>query len=387
MIRDRLRRWRLNDKNRRGAANQRRKTLQLANNRSNDKNPSSRHATVYHSSLRPTMPNHGNLQNVLHTSKEILILQRTLKGILDWQQHLQEPLLDQDYSYDNTCNFVYLVLDMEKCLYVSSMNPFSRGKITTQLQSTSAKFKSRVRDICTPLAILRSVEILSGFAYNRNYNPWYHQTSRFLVDTAAEAFQDSHPSLLLLHLLFSGPTASQLAMLCELGSDIMQRFYGEAEAFWFRVAIHIVVSSAGLDAAIGFHADELCATTETDARRWYEVAKLYQSMGQYEKSEDAVRRCMAQLEVEGDANGSKLIAALQFLAGVQSKQNDLAGQELTLQEILEVTLARDWDELHTSQLSVDALEAVSDLEVFYARHGLNEQRDALHLEYPSAFEL
>lgn len=105
---------------------------------------------IYRSSPQPTTPNHGNIQNVLYTPKETLVLRRTLKGILDWQEHLEDPLLDQDYSYDNTRTFVDLVFDMEKCLYVSYMDPFSCGKITPQLQSKSAKFQSRIRNICTP---------------------------------------------------------------------------------------------------------------------------------------------------------------------------------------------------------------------------------------------
>lgn len=183
---------------------------------------------------------------------------------------------------------------------------------------------------------------------------------------------------------------SQLAMLCEVGSDIIQRFTAKRKPFdRFRIAVHMATSRLGLQAKIEFHADELCATTAASSRRHCEVAMLYESMGQHEKSEDAVRRCIAKLEVEGDAYGSRLIAALQLLTGVRSKQNDFAGQgiTITLQGILEVILAKDWDELHTSQLSVDASEAISDLEVFYAHHGLHEQRDGVHLEYPSAFGL
>ena len=78
---------------------------------------------------------------------------------------------------------------------------------------------------------------------------------------------------------------------------------------------------------------------------------------------------------------------MKLLYAVQHGQNDFVGEEITLQKILKTTLARDRRELHASEFSVDALDAISRLDEFYANHSLSEQRDALHLEYPSVFEL
>jgi hypothetical protein len=377
----------MNDKNRRGAGNLKRRTLHSADNEDKASKPGSRHNNIGRNSARSSTLDHENVHNLLQTPKEMLVLQRTLKGVLDWQRHTKDLTIRPDQSFDDSCTFGNLVSTMDQCLYVCCLNPFSCEKIMTQLGKTSAKLQSRIGVICTPLAILDAIEVLSNLTLYRNGNQWYQETSRFLVNTAVEAFADSHPSLLLLHLLFSEPTPSQLAMVREVGSDIMQRFYGEAEASWFRVAIHIFAFRMGLGATFESHANALCATTTTDPKRLYGVARLYRSMGQYEKSGGAVRRCLAQIEDEGDGDSSTSIDALHLLASVQSKQNDSAGEEKTLQKLLKFTLARDRRELSISQFSMDALEAISGLEAFYADRGLIEQRDALHLEYPGAFEL
>ena len=94
-----------------------------------------------------------------------------------------------------------------------------------------------------------------------------------------------------------------------------------------------------------------------------------------------------QIEDEGDGDSLTLIAALRCLAFVQYQQNDFVGEEISLQKTLKAILARDRRESHTPQLSIDALATISDLDALYADHNLNEQRDALYLEYPSAFEL
>jgi hypothetical protein len=389
MLRDRLRQWGMNDKNRRSTANSRRRALQPANNRSNHQKFGSCHTPIYCSSPQQITPNHGNLQNVLHTPKEMLVVQRTLKGILDWQHHLDDSMVDPNHSLDNTRIFGNLVNDMAICLYVSLVNPFSCGKITPQLRTMSAKLQSCIGVMCTPPAILRSIGVLSTFMRHRNVNQWYHETSRFLVNTAVEAFPDSHPSLLLLHLLFSDPTLPQLAMVYEVGSSIMQRLYGETEAFSFCIGMHFVVSRMGLDATFRSFAELLYASTHVsnDAMRLFNIARLHYSMGWYERCSEAAQRCLAQLEAQNNPHDSGIILTLKVLAESQQLQQDFAGQETSLQRILKIVLARDRRKLRDSQLSLKALDAISRLDDFFASREMHEQRDALRLEYPSAFEL
>lgn len=388
MFRDRLRLWHMN-KNQRSAANRRRRALQLANDRGNNEHPESQNTPVYRSSPQPTMPNRGNLQNVLHTPNETLILQRTLKGILDWQQNLEDPLVDPKHSSGSASTFSNLINNMVRCLCAGNLNPLCRGKLTPQLRSTSAKLQSLIRVICTPLAILRAVGVLSSLVIGPNYDPWYHETSRFLVNAAVEAFPDSHPSLLLLQLLFSEPTPSQLAMVYEAGSSMMQRFRGDEKAFTFCVAMHALVFKMGLGATFRSSANDLCASMRdsNDAARFYKIAKLHLSMGSYDECSAAAQKSLAQLDAEGNKRDLGLINTLWVLANSQQKQQDFTGEESSVRRILDLVLATDRRRLRSSQLSVDALEAISRMDEFYECHQMNEQRDALHLEFPSAFEL
>jgi hypothetical protein len=384
MFRDRLRRWRINDKNRRSAANQRRGVLQLVDNGDKISSPGPHCSTIGRSSSRSATLDHENIHNVLRTPKEMLALQRTLKGILDWHQHAEDTTVDLDHGW----TFFELLKEMYQCLVVSDESPFTCEKVTPHLRKTSAALQSHMI-ICTPLAILISVELLSYFAFRSNSSPWYHETSRFLINAAVQAFPDSHPSILLLRLLFSNLTSSQLVMLYEVGSNVMDQRYGGATTFFFRVRMLSVASTTGLGVAIRSYADALCTATpeETDDFHLLGIARVYRLTGQYEESAEAVRRCLAQTEDEGNGHSVASLEALHFLASLQNAQNDFVGEEITLQKLLTTVLAKDRREIHTSGLSISALRAISMLDGFYARLNLDEQRDALQLEFPSAFEL
>lgn len=377
----------MNDKNRRSAAipRRRRRALQLEGNGDKTSKPGPRYNTVTRKSSRPAMLYQWNIHNLLQTPQETLVLQRTLKGVLDWQQYAEYSTVD----LDNHETLVDLLQIMGRCLLVGDNTPSMCQRTVAHLRTTSAKLRSHMAT-CTPLTILQSVYEISYLTSKRNCSPWYYETSKFLVNAAVEALPDSHPSLLLLCLLFSSITPSQLVMIYEVGSDVMKQCGGEAASFTFRFEMHSAAFKLGLGATMRSYADALCAATRTeatDSARLYDVALLYYLMGQYEKSSDALQRCLAQCEGESDRGSAGLLPALRLLSALQYKQNDFVGEEMTCQKILKTTLVRDRRKLHASQLSIDELEAIWGLETFYAYNNLNEKRDALHLEYPSAFEL
>lgn len=389
MFRDRLRLWRMNNKNRRSSAHQILGSLPSADNGDDISKPGSHYNKIGRNSSRFVMLGHENIHKVLQTPKEMLVLQRTLKGVLDWQQHVEDSEVVLGYSFGNTRTFIKWLRDMDQCLYVNSMNPFSSEKTTSQLGRISAELGSHIGVTCTPLAVLCSVNFLSNFAHKRAHSSWYNETLKFLINAAIEVFPDSHPSLLLLRLLSNRLTASQLVMMYKVGSDVMKQCGGEALSFSLRTAMHSVASRFGLGATIRSYGDALCVSIShaTNTVDLHIIARLYGSLREYEKSADAVRRHLAQIEDKAGGDSPTSIAPLRFLAFVQYKQKDCAGEEATLQKILKITLARDRREVHTSQLTVDALDAISELDAFYVRHDLNEQRDILHLEHPSAFEV
>ena len=389
MFRDRLRQWGMNDKNRRSAARPGRRALRSERNEDRTSRHGPHHDAISRTSSPPGVLYRENIHNLLQTSKETLVLQRTLKGVLDWYQHTEGLMVELDHSQDNTLTFVNLVHDMTQCLYVSCVNPYSCEKTTSKLRGASAELRRHFGVTCTPSAVFFALDALSSLACSQATNQWYYATARFIVNAAVEEFPATHPSLLLILLLFSDFTSSQLVMMYELGWNVIEQCYGKARAFSFRVGMHSAASRMGLDATISSYADALCATTPdtTDPRCLFDIARLCISTGRYKESGVAVRRCLALLENEVDGDCSTLIDALQLLAAVQFSQNDLVGEEETLQRIVKIALARDRRELHTSQLSIDALNAISELDEIYAHHNLDEKRDALRLEFPSAFEL
>lgn len=389
MFRDRLRQWGMNDKNRRSAARPGRRALRSERNEDRTSRHGPHYDAISRTSSPPDVLYRENIHNLLQTSKETLVLQRTLKGVLDWYQHTEGLMVELDHSQDNTLTFVNLIHDMTQCLYVSCVNPYSCEKTTSKLWRASAELRRHFGVTCTPSAVLFALDALSSLACNQATNRWYYETARFIVNAAVEEFPVTHPSLLLIHLLFSEFTPSQLVMMYDLGSNVIEQCYGEARAFSFRVGMYSAASRMGLDAIIRSYDDALCAATPdtTDSRYLFDIARLCFSMGRYEESEVAVRRCLVQLEDEVDGDCSTSIDALQLLAVVQCSQNDFVGEEVTLHNIVKITLVRDRRELHTPQLSIDALDAISELDAFYAYYNINEKRDALRLEYPGAFEL
>ena len=190
-------------------------------------------------------------------------------------------------------------------------------------------------------------------------------------------------------MLFGKLTPTQLVMIDEVGSSVIAQYCGAASTLSFRVDIYSAAARTGLSISTRLYADALRAATSraTSSRSLCDIARLHWLTGLYAESADILRTCLAQIEDEGDGDSLTLIGALQCLSDVQYQQNDFEGEELTLQKILKATLARDRRIFHTPQLSVDALSAIAALHAFYAHFGLNEQRDALHLEYPGAFEL
>ena len=242
---------------------------------------------------------------------------------------------------------------------------------------------------CTPLAVLRSIESLLYLAFRRHSRSWHYQTLtlKFLIRTAAEVLPASHPSLLLLRLLLDGTTSAQLVTVYELGIRVIERCNSRPHAVSFRAGFLVAALDNGLDATFRPYADVFCATAHdmNDDRHQCGIAKLYLAMGRYRESADILRRCLSQLEDEGNEESLDSVNALRILARLQFQQEDLAGQETSLRRILEIVLARHRLE-RQAQFDTDALQAIAYMDMFYQRHRLNQKREALRLDFPKAFE-
>jgi hypothetical protein len=219
MFRDRLRQWGMNDKNHRGNIDRRRKVTQSADNR--DKITAQQDSCQPTASLKPTQPImsvHQNLSSVLCTPKEMRMLHRALKGVLDWQKEFE----DSTYTRDGN-PIGQMLTDIQEALRWNYQKPLTCTKVSRQLQKTGAALQRRMKEPCGLLDIHQFVGALLQLAKRRNYSAWDHSTFTFLSKMAAEALSISHPSLLLFHLLLSEPTPAHLVMIYDVGCSVVHR--------------------------------------------------------------------------------------------------------------------------------------------------------------------
>ena len=161
MLRDRLRLWGLNNKNRHGVTFRRRDTIPTANN--SDKlitRHHSRRLAAYSGIYPRSMASNESVHNILHTPAETLVLDHVLKGILDWEQHLISSKIACDNAVRDERQLNSLIWNMGRALDLVSLAPTTCGSVMLQLYTTSEAIRNHMTVTCTPLAVLRSVEPL-----------------------------------------------------------------------------------------------------------------------------------------------------------------------------------------------------------------------------------
>ena len=133
MFRARLQKWGMNDKNRRSAARPGRRALRSERNEDRTSRHGPHYDAISRTSSPPDVLYRENIHYLLQTSKETLVLQRTLKGVLDWQQHAEGSTMDLSDSW----TFVDLIKDMERCVLVSD-------KISPMCETSKSPARVRV---------------------------------------------------------------------------------------------------------------------------------------------------------------------------------------------------------------------------------------------------
>jgi hypothetical protein len=208
--------------------------------------------------------------------------------------------------------------------------------------------------------------------------------------TTAETLPACHPTLLLMKALLLDNSASEgLAIVYELGFDVLKRYHGELFATDFQ--FDVVSGALHIDphAAIGSHVDMICAAANdsNDPRRLPELVSLSHLKGRYPEAAHFAQRCLARLRDLSKQDCWTAVEAWRQLSYSQRMQRDVAGEEESLWNAHAVTLAMTKDEARGSELSLYVLDSVSDLYGFYESNHLEEKCEALRVEYPSAFEL
>jgi hypothetical protein len=395
MIRDRLRVWGMNDKNQRRALVNFRGVKRSAGN----KDIVSKRQKVYYpmtgSDLWSRLSIDARIHDTLSTPKEFQLWQRALKGVLDWQQSLQESAveIDEDLLRDDTWTLHNLLLEIHDAVNVISASPWTCKSATRSLAKSSAAIASHLKSTSirtTPLAVFRATQLLQILAGRRNSNVWYDTASRFLLKTTAEALPACHPTLLLMKaILLDGSVSEGLAVVYELGFGIIQRYHGEWSATEFQCEVVKGALYVDPHAAIGSHVDMICAAAKDsiDARRLSDLADLSSLKCRYPEAAHFAQRCLARLRKFGEQDSWEAVVAWRQLSFSHRMQRDVTGEEESLLNAHAVTLAITSDEAHGSELSTDVLRSVSDLYRFYGRNHFEEKCEALRMEYPSAFEL
>jgi hypothetical protein len=395
MIRDRLRLWGMNDKNKHTTPYKRRGSSRLASNKEIVSNQRKAHYQTPGAYLRMRLSVDARIHGTLSTPEKLRSWQHAVKGVLDWQQSLQESAVevDEDLLRDDATTLYDLLLDIHDAVHMISANPWTCKSATRNLAKSSAAIASHLKSTSirnTPLAVFRAIQLLQILAGRRNSNVWYETATRFLLKTTAEALPACHPTLLLMKALLLDDSASEgLAIVYELGIGIMQRYHGEPSAAAFQCDVVSGALHVDPQAAIGSHVDMICAAANdsNDVRRLFDLADLSYLKGRSPEAAHFAQRCLARLRDLGKQNSREAAAAWRLIPRSQHMQQDVTGEEESLLNAHAVTLTITRDTDHESELSTDVLCSVSDLYEFYEDHHLEEKCEALRVEYPSVFEL
>jgi hypothetical protein len=366
MFRDRLRLWKLNDKNQRRTLINFQGVKRSAGNKDivSEERRARRQMTA--SDLWTRLSIDARIHDTLSTPEKLRSWQHAVKGVLDWQQSLQELAVevDEDLLRDDARTIYDLVLDMYDAVIMISANPWTCKSATRSLAKSSAAIASHLKSISmrnTPLAVFRAIQPLQILAGNRNSDEWFETATRFLLKTTAEALPACHPTLLLMKaLLLDGSVSEGLAIVYELGSDVILRYHGESFATEFQ--FDVVKGALYVDphAAIGSHVDMICAAANdsNDAGRLSDLSDLSRLKGRYPEAAHFAQRCLARLRDLGKQNSWVAVTAWRTLSYSQRKQQDVVGEEGSLLDAHAVILAKTKDEAHGSELSLHVLQSV-----------------------------
>jgi hypothetical protein len=395
MFRDRLRLWGMNDKNRRKVPYNCRMIVGSVGSGGRISSQREARYQTLSTNLWMRLLIDARIRDTLSVPKEFQSWQRALKGLLDWQQSLQDSAveIDEDLLRDDSWTFYDLLVDMRNTTSLIRSNPQICKSATRRLEKISAAISNHLKSTdtrATTLAVLRAVSPLQFLAGGRDSNEWCNTTSEFLLRAAAETLPVCHPTLLFMKaLLLDGSVSEGLAIVYELGFDIIQRYLDESRATTFRYDVVTGALNNDPDAAIGSHVDSLCtyASNSNDAVGYVCIASMFRVRGRFAEAAHFAQRCLARVQDLGEQNSMAAANAWWILSRSQRRQRDVMGEEESLRNTHALTLAEASDTNNGLELSIHVLRSISKLYRFYERNQLEEKCRALRAEYPSAFEL
>ena len=397
MFRDRLQQWGRNDKNRR-SRNQ--PAILPANGRDTVcAQRRSRRQITCQSSLQ-TEPHVSNIPNPLGTPKGLRSVQQALQSMQNWQDHFHNSQSDQMEILQHTDSFYFLLRDISVALRFNRLDLSMCGKATRKLREASMAFQSCIGPMCTPIAVLSSIQLVLRIVSHRQSDKWYALTSEFLLESIAETLPGLHPTLLLLQaLLDETATPEGLYMLYEVGSVLIRTCYSESIAAIFRRDFVSAALDIYPDTALTY-AGMLCNTTRdtsavqrafgfTDMQvagnRLYEILQFQWACGRRLRHKDHTIVQSGPSHLSTVQERKIDYYAWRILCNSQRMRCGFAGEEASQLNAHALMVAMKNPD-GKQDLSTESSLTLRKLHLLYEKHDLYEQCQALRLEYPKAFE-
>lgn len=244
MLRDRLKERGKNDKSRRIVTSQKRRAPQSVKDEDKIRTQGGTHYQTAYRSSSQLEPQLFYIPNALRTPKECRHLQQALKGMQDWQTHYLDTGVREVDVLRSTDRFYFLLRAISVALNFDRSDQSMCGRATRALREAILAFQNCLGPMCTPVAVLGSIQLILRIACHRGPDKWYGLTSKFILQAITETLPELHPTgLLSKALLFKTCTAEELGTIYEVGSTLLQQRYGK----WASTNFRLDFVSAALD--------------------------------------------------------------------------------------------------------------------------------------------
>lgn len=385
MLRDRYRRWGINDKNRKGPIRSRRSIVAATHEdiarHHQDHAPDS--SIVHHISSASR-----SLLLPFSIPKRVRLLQQALKSVHDWQHHFNELGGERSAIIQAAIWLRTQLSSMRWAVHCLQNEPdLDQADLAfRRLQEASIVLHNNFKARCAPPAVLMSMFTLLKFNSldRRPSSVYYYTARRFFFQLAAEMLPAFHPTLLLLQLFLCEQTPDMMAAVYRAGRRVIGHCLGATsqEIWTSQIDLADAVTQTGVDHEPQGHPikadDRDFAADDTriaEPAMNRELAYVYRL------------HSLSRLNTQRSENLKEVYGAYQLLAASQHWLNDHAGEEESLQNALKLANAMgSVADVQSGELSFELQQAIRELYCYYESHHDEGRCEALRLEYPRPFQ-
>jgi hypothetical protein len=384
MLRDRYRQWGINDKNRRSAP---KKVSYTTVAEMHGGAVCCHQDQQFGGGMRQNDPNANiSLQPPLYIPNRARLLHQTLKSVHDWQLHFNEQGGRREAVMSASIWLRTHLRGMGWAVHCLENLP-SRDQSALafkRLREASIIIHDNLEAKCSPPVVMMSMTALLKFGSpdNRPSSIYSYAAKRFFLGIAAEILPVSHPTLLLLRLFLCEQCPEALPAICRAGGDVIGQCVGaNSEDIWtsqidLSHAATISDANPEPETCFGSPDAEISTATGEEAAAICELTFVYRL------------HSLSTLRAQHRDDLRKAYGAYQLLSVSQSWLNDSVGEEVSLQNALQLARLMESDaDGRSGDLSFELLQAIRDLYCYYEDRGNAERCRDLRLEYPAFFQL